>query len=49
MSIEDGLFQQRVARIREIEALGYRPFGKRFDFTHTVPEILRDYSAKTAE
>ena len=49
MSLEDGLFEQRVARIREIEALGYRPFGKRFDFTHTVPEILRDYSAKTAE
>ena len=49
MSLEDGLFEQRVARIREIEALGYSPFGKRFDFTHTVPDILRDYSAKTAE
>ena len=49
MSLEDGLFEQRVARIHEIEALGYSPFGKRFDFTYTVPEILRDYSAKTAE
>jgi len=49
LSLEDGLFEQRVARIREIEALGYSPFGKRFDFTHEVPAILRDYSAKTAE
>ncbi len=49
LSLEDELFEQRVARIGEIEALGYRAFGKRFDFTHTVPEILRDYSAKTAE
>ena len=49
MSLEDGLFEQRVARISEIEALGYLPFGKRFDFTHTVPEILSDYSEKTAE
>ena len=49
MSLEDGLFEQRVARIREIEALGYLPFGKRFDFSHTVPEILSQYSAKTAE
>ncbi len=49
LSLEDGLFEQRVARIHEIEALGYSPFGKRFDFTHSVPEILRDYSAKTAE
>jgi lysyl-tRNA synthetase class 2 len=49
LSLEDGLFEQRIARIHEIEALGYLPFGKRFDFTHTVPDILRDYSSKTSE
>ena len=49
MSQEDELFEQRAARVREIEALGYRPFGKRFDFTHSIPEILSQYSGKTAE
>ena len=49
MSLEDDLFEQRAARVREIEALGYRAFGKRFDFSHTIPDILRDYTAKTAE
>ncbi len=49
MSLEDGLFEQRAARLREIEALGFAPFGKRFDFTHTIPDILREYSEKTAE
>jgi len=49
LSIEDGMLDQRAARVREIEALGYRPFGRRFEFTHTVPDILRDYSDKTAE
>ncbi|MES1257515.1 MAG: lysine--tRNA ligase [Acidobacteriota bacterium] len=49
MSLEDELFGQRAARVREIEALGYRPFGKRFDFTHTIPEILTEYGEKTAE
>ncbi len=49
MPLEDELFEQRAGRVREIEALGYRPFGKRFDFTHTIPDILRDYSGKTAE
>ncbi len=49
MSLEDGLFEQRAARVREIEALGYRPFGKRFEFTHTIPEILGEFSASTAE
>ncbi len=49
MSLEDDLLKQRLARIREIEALGERPYGRRFDFTHTVPEILSGYGSKTAE
>jgi lysyl-tRNA synthetase, class II len=49
LSLEDELFEQRAARVREIEALGYLPFGKRFDFTSTVPEVLAQYGEKTAE
>ncbi len=49
MSLEDELLKQRLCRIREIEALGYRPYGRRFDFTHTIPEILAGYSTKPAE
>ena len=49
MSLEDGLFEQRAARVRDIEALGYLPFGKRFDFTCTIPDILAEYSDRPAE
>ena len=49
MSLEDDLLKQRLTRIREIEALGYRGYGRRFEFTHTVPAILAEYGAKTAE
>ena len=49
MSLEDDLFAQRLRRTAEIEALGFRPYGARFDTTHTVPQILADYAAKTAE
>ena len=49
MSLEDELFEQRAARVNEIEALGYKAFGKRYDFTDTIPEVLRQYSDKTAE
>ncbi len=49
MSLEDDLLEQRLRRIREIEALGFRAYGQRFDFTHTVPGIVAEYSAKTAE
>jgi hypothetical protein len=43
LSLEDELLKQRLSRIREIEALGYRPYGSRYDFTHTVPQILAEY------
>jgi len=49
LSLEDELLRQRLTRIREIEALGYRPYGRRFEFSHTIPEIVAGYGAKTAE
>ena len=49
MSLEDELLKQRLDRIREIEALGYRPYGRRYEFTHAIPDILAAYGPKTAE
>ena len=49
MSLESDLIQQRLERAREIEALGFRPYGHRYDFTDTIPQILEKYSGKTAE
>ena len=49
MSLEDELLKQRWTRIREIEGLGHRPYGKRFDFTHSIPQIVAEYGSKTAE
>ncbi len=47
--MENELLDQRLARIREIEALGYQPYGHRFDFTHSLAEIRRSYESKSAE
>lgn len=49
MSLEDGLFEQRLQRIHEIEALGFQPYGHRFEFSATIPEILAQYGEKPAE
>jgi lysyl-tRNA synthetase class 2 len=49
LSLEEDLYQQRIGRIAEIEALGFRAYGQRFDFSHTIPQILAEYGAKTAE
>jgi lysyl-tRNA synthetase, class II len=49
LSLEDELLKQRLMRIRELETLGHRPYGQRFEFTHTIPDVIAAYSAKTAE
>jgi lysyl-tRNA synthetase class 2 len=49
LSLEQDLYQQRVDRIAEIEALGFRAYGQRFDFTHTIPGILAEFGSKAAE
>ncbi len=49
MSIEDDLFEQRLQRIREIEALGFQAYGHKFDFTATIPEIVSKFGSKPAE
>lgn len=43
MSLEDDLLRQRLDRTRQIRELGYRPYGHRFDSTHSVPEILEGW------
>ena len=46
MSLEDDLYDQRIQRIAEIEALGFQPYGHRFDFTHTIPQVLASSEIK---
>ncbi len=48
MSLEDELFETRLGRARAMEAAGQLPYGRRFDFTHTVPEILAKHSDSAA-
>ncbi|HKE27859.1 MAG TPA: lysine--tRNA ligase [Bryobacteraceae bacterium] len=43
------MLKQRLTRIQEIAALDYRPYGRRFEFTATIPEILASFSSKTAD
>jgi lysyl-tRNA synthetase class 2 len=49
LSLEDDLYEQRIRRIAEIEALGFQAYGRRFDFSHTIPQILTEYGETTAE
>jgi lysyl-tRNA synthetase, class II len=49
LSLEDDLMRQRVRQAADIEALGFKPYGHRFDFTHTIPAVVDEYGARTAE
>jgi lysyl-tRNA synthetase class 2 len=49
LSLEAELIGQRLERIKEIKALGYKPYGHRFDFSHTAPQVLSAYGEKHAE
>jgi lysyl-tRNA synthetase class 2 len=49
LSLEDDLLRQRHERLAQIKEFGFEPYGHKFEFTHTIPQILAEYSPKTAE
>jgi lysyl-tRNA synthetase, class II len=49
LALEDDLLRQRLERIAQLEQLGWKPYGHRFEYSHTVPQIVTEYSAKTTE
>ena len=49
MSLEDELFETRLGRTRSMEAAGQLPYGTRFDWTHTIPEILTAHGGTSAD
>jgi lysyl-tRNA synthetase class 2 len=48
LSLEEDLLRQRLERAKQIEALGYKPYGHAFEFSHTVPEIVQRFGEKSA-
>jgi lysyl-tRNA synthetase class 2 len=49
LGLEDELLRQRHERLAQIEQLGFKPYGHRFEQSHTIPQILTEYGTKTAE
>ncbi|MGB6801905.1 MAG: amino acid--tRNA ligase-related protein, partial [Candidatus Sulfotelmatobacter sp.] len=49
MAFDENVYELRRQKLKQIEALGQIAYRSRYDFTHTILQILADYSAKTAE
>jgi len=43
------LILQRRKKLQAIVELGYEPYPRKYDFTHTIPEVLAAYSPRSAE
>jgi lysyl-tRNA synthetase class 2 len=45
----DELALQREKKLRAILSLGYEAYPRKFQFTHTIPGVLTEYSSRSAE
>jgi lysyl-tRNA synthetase class 2 len=49
LAFDENIYSLRLEKLKQIEALGQQPYPTKYEFTHTIPQILAAYSEKTAE
>ena len=49
MALDEKIYELRRDKLKQIEALGQRAYPTKYEFTHTIPAILAEYSEKSAE
>src|SRR5579872_2051978 len=49
LALDDHIYNLRREKLKQIEALGQATYRSKYDFTHTLEQILAEYSPKTAE
>ena len=49
LALDDHIYNLRREKLKQIEALGQATYRSKYEFTHTLEQILADYSAKTGE
>ena len=49
MALDENIYKLRREKLKQIEALGQRVYPTKYEFTHTIPAILAEYSQKSAE
>ena len=47
MALDEEIYRLRLEKLKQIEAAGQRAYPTRYDFTHTVAQVLAEYSART--
>ena len=49
MALDDHIYELRREKLKAIEALGQATYRSKYEFTHTLEQILAEYKPKTAE
>jgi lysyl-tRNA synthetase, class II len=49
LALDEKIYEQRREKLKQIEALGQRAYPTRYEFTHSITEIVKEYSGKPAE
>jgi lysyl-tRNA synthetase, class II len=49
LALDENIYELRREKLKQIEALGQAAYRSQYQFTHTLPQILAEYSQKTAE
>ncbi|MGB8009971.1 MAG: lysine--tRNA ligase [Terriglobales bacterium] len=49
MALDENIYEIRREKLKKIEALGHPAYPRKYNFSHTVPQILAEYSGQTAE
>jgi lysyl-tRNA synthetase class 2 len=49
LAFDENVYELRRQKLKQIEALGQTAYRNKYEFTHTIPQILAEYSEKTAE
>src|SRR5256885_1821457 len=49
LALDEKIYELRREKLKQIEALGQPAYPHKYEFTHTIPQVLSDYSDKTTE
>jgi lysyl-tRNA synthetase, class II len=49
LAFDENIYELRRHKLKQIEALGQTAYRSKYEFTHTISQILEDYSDKSAE
>jgi len=49
LSLDENIYEIRREKLKKIEALGHPAYPRKYNYSHTVPQILAEYGGQTAE